>query len=261
MPSVTLLAKIYSDAQLNQVSRELESILEGLRVEVKVRGANPRGWVQASVSGEDQNVAIRYLADKIGLCPEGLENISKYSTFRGFITDLSRSRSEVLVDFGISSPRSIDATIPLHLLQTQLGDGRKIALAKLVELYGFCDRLPLNIRITAVDSAKKYVEAELSEKQQKQYADWTHSLLDRLLILGASSSEVDTAVERAESVRDIVRIEPLGMFEHAMACKLGTDAAGLVPRIGRELRKATLSVFNPRKVLGLLGGGSASSIS
>jgi hypothetical protein len=50
-----------------------------------------------------------------------------------------------------------------------------------------------------------------------------------------------------------VDVYSLGMFEHAVACKLGTDAAGLIPKVGRVLRKATLSVFNSRRVVGFLG--------
>jgi hypothetical protein len=46
------------------------------------------------------------------------------------------------------------------------------------------------------------------------------------------------------------------MFEHAVVCKLGTDAAGLIPKLGRILGRAVLSVFNPRRILGLLGDGS-----
>jgi len=47
------------------------------------------------------------------------------------------------------------------------------------------------------------------------------------------------------------------MFEHAVLCKLGTDAAGLIPRMGKNLRKAVFSVFNPRKILALFGDDSA----
>jgi len=35
--------------------------------------------------------------------------------------------------------------------------------------------------------------------------------------------------------------------------KLGTDATGLIPKIGRYMRKAEFVVFNPKKVRGLIG--------
>jgi len=40
----------------------------------------------------------------------------------------------------------------------------------------------------------------------------------------------------------------LGWLEHAIVCKLGTDAVGLIPAVGRFLRTATLAPFSPRKI-------------
>jgi hypothetical protein len=257
LPSITLLTRIYGNSQLDQVDGNLRSLLKGLKVKTNILETDSLGWVHVSISGEDENVAIRYLADNIGLCPVRLEKIRKYSTLAGYVRDPSKSKNELWVDIGVSSPSHVDAAVSLNQLQAQLGDGRKIALSKITELFGFCENLPLRIRVTNADLEKKYIEAELSEKQQKQYADWTRSLLDRLLVLGASHGEVMSAIRRAEFNRDIVKVESLGMFEHAVLCKLGTDAAGLIPRMGKNLRKAVFSVFNPRKILALFGDGSA----
>jgi hypothetical protein len=49
----------------------------------------------------------------------------------------------------------------------------------------------------------------------------------------------------------------MGMFEHALTCKLGTDAAGLISKIGRKLRNARFTVFNPRKIRKFLEPNSA----
>jgi hypothetical protein len=48
--------------------------------------------------------------------------------------------------------------------------------------------------------------------------------------------------------RDIVSIESLGMFEHALTCKLGTDAAGLISEIGKNMGNVRFQVFNPRNI-------------
>jgi hypothetical protein len=246
---------------LDQVAVNLESLLSGLKARARILGVDPLGWVRISISGEDENVAVRYLADNIGLCPTGLEKIRKYSTFKGYVTDPSRSKNELWVDIGLSSPSHVEAAVPLGRLQAQLGDGRKMALRTMNELFGFCENLPLHIRVTSVEFEKGHVEAELSKKQQEQFADWTRSLLDRLLILGASYGEVNSTIRRAELSRDVVKVESLGMFEHAVLCKLGTDAAGLIPKMGRSLRRAVFSVFNPRKILALLGYDSTLFVS
>jgi hypothetical protein len=77
--------------------------------------------------------------------------------------------------------------------------------------------------------------------------------LDRLIVLGAEFRDVERAVKISKHTRDVVRVEQLGLLEHGVVCKLGTDAVGLVPRLGRFLRSATLVPFSPRKIKSLIG--------
>ncbi|MEM3700282.1 MAG: DUF2110 family protein [Candidatus Bathyarchaeia archaeon] len=249
MPTVTLLLKVYDESQLELVEKSIKSILKGLKVETKICEITPHGMVQINVSGEDDKAALNYLDKEIGICPSSLENLSRYSEAKGRITSLNKSKTELYVDIGISSPNVLDVAIPIQHLQAQLVDGRKIALKKLVELYGFCGHLPLTIKILDINKERNYLEAMLSESQISQYRKWTKSFSDRLIILGASLFEVRLALKRARVNRDIINIEPLGLFENAVSCKLGTDAVGLVPKIGKMLGNATFSVFSPKKIL------------
>jgi hypothetical protein len=252
MPTVTLSEKIYSNSQLELLDKILKSKLEGLQVETKTIGVTPHGWVQIDITGSDEKVALHYLADEIGLCPMHVDDLEKFLMIKSHVIAMDTNRDELCVDIGVSSPRIIDTTISLQHLQAQLVDGRKIAFKKLAELFGFCENLPLTIKILNVDKEKNHAEAVLSEKQLDQYRNWMKSLLDRLIILGASVYDVRLALKRAGLNRDVLNIEPLGLFEFALACKLGTDAAGLIPKIGRNLRRATFSVFNPKRVLKFL---------
>ena len=250
MLTITLLAKAYDEARLRQVDGLLKTKLQGLKTEAQINGTTTRGWIRATVSGEDERAAVHYLADEIGLCPTNLERIEKFSTVEGRITGLNKNKGELRLDVGIFEPEVVDAEIPQSRLQAQLGDGRRIALGKLIELYGFCDNLPLAVKVSDLGRNKNRIEAMLSEKQLSIYRNWTESLLDRLIVLGASQQEVRSALERARSERDVVDVEPLGLLEFAVVCKLGTDAAGLIPRIGRSLRNAAFTVFNPRRIRG-----------
>jgi len=110
----------------------------------------------------------------------------------------------------------------------------------------------LKVKVVNVDAEENRIDAELAAEQVARFFNWRDSLLDRLLILGASLDQVKMAVEQADLGRDVIDIESLGMFEHALVCKLGTDAAGLVSRIGMRLRKAKFTVFNPKKVTAFL---------
>jgi len=253
MPTVTLLTKVYNNFQLKLVDKFLKSTLKGLRVETKIWGVTSRGWIQIAVSGEDENVALRYLADEMGLCPTYIEHVEKHSLIKGRITDLNKSKSQLFIDVGVFSPKIVDATIILQHLQAQLVDGRKVALKKFVELFGFYESLPLTVKISSINKEESRVEAMLSEKQLAQYRNWARSLLDRLIVLGAPLHEVKLALKMAGCNRDVVDIEPLGLFEYAVVCKLGTDATGLIPKIGKNLRKATFSIFNPKEILEFLG--------
>jgi hypothetical protein len=256
MPAVTLLVKVYNNSELKLVSDFLNATLEGLKVKAEVHGVTSRGWVQATVAGEDEKIALNYLTSEVGLCPAQLESLRRFSTVKGRVATLNRSKGEILVDIGVFSPNVVDATILLHHLQAQLVDGRKIALSKLDELFGLCKSLPLMVKILNIDMEKGRIEAMLPEKQLIQYGSWTKSLLDRLIVLGADLHDVESVLKAAECNRDVVSVEPLGLFEHALVCKLGTDAAGLIPKIGRNLRQATFSVFSPRRILKFLGDDS-----
>ncbi len=258
MPTITLLTKVYNNIQLKFVDKSLKSTLKGLKIETKICGVTPRGWVQITVSGEDEKVALHHLADEIGLCPTYLEHVGRFSTIKGCITALNKSDDKIHADIGVFSPNIVDATIPLNFLQAQLVDGRKVVLKTFVELFGFCENLPLTVKIFDINSEKSQICAVLSEKQIIQYRNWTRSLLDRLIILGAPLYEIRLALKIAECNRDVVSIEPLGLLEYAVACKLGTDAAGLIPKIGKKLLNATFSIFNPRKNLEFLGDYSIS---
>ncbi len=253
MSTVTLHTKVYRNFQLKTVEENLKFTLKGLAVEAKICGVTPSGWVQIEVSGEDEKVALLHLANEIGVCPTRLERVEKFLTIKGHITALNKSNSKLCTDIGVFLPNNIDAIISLNHLQAQLVDGRKVAFKKIVEFFGFCEQMPLNVKILSLNEEKRYVEAVLSERQIAQYGGWMKSLLDKLIIVGASLYEVKLALKIAKCDRDVVSIEPLGLFEHAVTCKLGTDAAGLIPKIGKNLRNATFSVFNPRKILEFLG--------
>ena len=252
MPVVTLLAKAYSNFQLRLVDKFLKSKIKGLNVETEISGITPRRWVQMTVSGEDEKVALHYLADEIGLCPTRLEDVERFAIIKGRIITMDKNKGELYVDIGVFSPKIIDTTIPLRHLQAQFVDGRKVAFKEIVELFGFCENLPLTVKILNVDREKNHVEVMLAEKQLNQYRNWMKSLLDQLIILGSSIYEVRLALRKAGLNRDVLNVEPLGLFEFAVTCKLGTDAAGLIPKIGKNLRSATFTIFDPKKLLEFL---------
>ena len=246
MTVLTLLTKINHGFQLKQVGKALTPLLKGLEVDAKILGTVADGWVQIDLAGEDEGVVTNYLIKEVGLCPSSFESVRKFSKLKGYIKNIGKGGSELSVDVGVFQPKIVCATVALRRLRGQLVDGREIALGRLAELFGLCEGLPLTVKVTDMNEEESCINAELSSKQIGRYAVWRESLLDRLLVLGSSLREIEVALQHAKLERDVIDVEPLGLLEHALTCKLGTDATGLIPKIGRNLKNAKFAVFNPK---------------
>jgi len=250
LAKLTLLTRIYNSHQLRQIDKILGELLDELNVDATITDNLAGRWVELDLSGEDESVATNLLAREIGFCPTNIENVKKFSSLKGYTVGLGKNE-ELIVDIGVFQPKPIYAAIPLLHLQTHLVSGKKFSLKKICELLSIGENVPLEIKVLNVDEKENHIEAELHSNQIKQFSSWRDSLLDRLLIIGASLYEINTALNQEHLNRDIIDTEQLGMFEYALVCKLGTDGTGLISRIGRKLRKAKFFVFEPKKVLAL----------
>ena len=249
MTLATLLEKAYGSFSVKPFEAVLWALCEDLRVKIRVKDTANRGWVQIDVSGEDEAVALRLLDREIGLAPISMGESVRSSALRGKVVDSIKSKAELRVDLGLPDAEIHNAAIPLWRLQAQLGDGKKIPLQRLIELFCLFEFAPVSIRIVGYASCDKGVyEAELSEVQLSRFSGWINSNLDRLIVSGANRRQVEKAIERAHHFRDIFEVETLGPLEHALLCKLGTDAVGLFPKLGPHLAAANLAPFSPRKI-------------
>lgn len=247
-----LLQKIYSRGSLRRFEEFLNRLCEGLKVELTDIGIMESGWVNIIVSGEDEKVAVRFLEKEIGLAPIAMGNIERFSVLRGRVTSFGRTKTKVFVDVGVFLPKTIYAMVPLQHLQGKLVDGRKFSLEKIVELFGFVDDFPLEVEVVEVSAGG--FEVELTERQLAFYKRWIDSRVDRLVVLGAMRESVREAIRGEMLNRDVLRVESLGFLEYVVVCKLGTDAVGLVSKLGRWLPKAGFVVFSPRRVLESVDG-------
>jgi len=249
MPIVTLLEKAYGPFNPDFFEPYFSSLCEGLQVELRVAGKTSRGWVQVDVSGEDENVAMRFLEQKIGLAPVTVTSLREFSLLKGRIVSSKLGEDSLRVDLGVSSPHLMDATIPLQTLRAQIADGKVFSLGRLIDLFCLFVNLPFEVKVVGdVVSKSDSVEAVLSEVQLSHVASWIDSHLDRLIILGTTASGVEDAIKRSRHIRDVIRVESLGLLEHAVLCKLGTEAKGLIPRFGPMLPHAVLAPFSPVKI-------------
>jgi len=253
MTLVKLLEKAYGSFSIKSFDALLLSLCEGLRVKVRVHGTSSRGWVQIEVSGEDEVVALRLLDREVGLAPSSAEGIGEFSVLRGKVVDSGKSKTELFVDVGLPDSEFCGSFVPLWRLQAQLSDGRKVSLQHLIELFCLFDFVPVSVRIVSdLNREKRAFEVEFSEVQLSRFSGWLGSNLDRVIALGASRRDVELAIDRARLLRDVFEVETFGLLEHALLCKLGTDAVGLLPKLGPYLAVSSLVPFSPRKIKQLI---------
>ena len=123
MTTLTLLIKAMNFGQVKQIDELLKTQFEELDVEVKVLSNSASRWVQVSLSGEDEAVAISYITKQIGTCPTSLENAKNQPVLKGYVAKVDLVKEELVVDVGIFEPTAIWATVSLASLQTQLAKG------------------------------------------------------------------------------------------------------------------------------------------
>jgi len=251
MVILTLFTKVHNKGQIKQIEMSLQTTFEDLDAQVQILNNQTNHWVKIKVTGEDENIAKSYITKQIGICPNNLNDITVGSELKGYIQKTD-TPGGLNVDVGILEPKPVYAHIPLTTLQTQLLEGKETPLKKITELFALSANLPINIKINNIRSTENIIEAELSTTQVEKFKNWQESLLDRLIILGATTDEVTSTLERTYLNRDIINTETIGLFEQILTCKLGTDATGLIPRIGRYMRNAQLSVFNPKKLVTII---------
>jgi hypothetical protein len=215
-------------------------------VEVKVLGNSVNKWVQVSVIGEDETVAASYIKKEIGTCPVSLDTVEKDSVLKGYVSKIDPDK--LVVDVGVFEPKVTQATVPLTALQRHLSGGKEDTLQKIAQAYAISEGVPLSVKVISKEDGT--LQAELSPEQIEKFQSWQQSLLDRLIILRASKDLVTSVLERTRLDRDVIDVETLGLFEYALTCKLGTDATGLIPRVGRYMRNTVLVVFSSKRSFG-----------
>ena len=257
MPTVTVLEKLYGSGSPETFERLYSSLVSGLNVQLIFAGTTDRGWIQLEVSGEDETAALSLLDREIGLAPVSLDKLKRFSVMRGKVVFSSKSEKELYVDLGVFSPKTCDAVVSEKRLCAQLADGKEVPLQELVELFCLYDNMPLEVKIVqGVEEGNKNVEAGLSEAQFSLFSRWVRCRFDRLIILGSLFYDVERAVKFSRHSRDIIKVESLGVLEQVVLCKLGTDAVGLIPKLGRYLKSSVLVPFSPKKILEAFGSPS-----
>lgn len=236
---------IKKDAALKIFREDLMNLIKNLSVNLESIGIDDRGWGYIDFSGADSEVLTEIIRGKYGIAPIDITELGVGDVTRGIVVD-STVGYGIYIDIGLRSSGQKDALYPLHAIRSQLADGEKLPLRQISKHFCFQEGFPLEVRVTDVNIESRKIEVELSDRQVSYFKDWTRFPFDRVILTGCSKNDLEEALDLSDLRRDIADVESISLTTHVLICKLGTDAPGVISRIGSHLRGVKAWAFQPR---------------
>ena len=230
---------------LRHLNDLLKDLALGLRVRHRIVGLTERGLIKLEIGGDDEEAFREVIQRRYGIAPVDLSNLESSDICRGFIIDSGKVGYGLYVDAGILKPKPIDGLYPLHSIRAQLTEGQQLPIRQIIDKYCFYDDFPLEVRIVKLKEGK--VEVELSDRQRESMAEWSALPFDRVIIYHALPHDLQSAIRSSSVERDLARVESLSLTTHLLTCKIGTQAPGIVAKLGSHLKGSRLFSFRPER--------------
>ncbi|MFT4921463.1 MAG: hypothetical protein ACI8XM_000660 [Haloarculaceae archaeon] len=218
---VVLATKVYvggsaRERALDGLNSMVADVLAGLEVDWEI-GLRDDDFPSVTLSGPDDVAARNLLREEWGeITPhleEGSVHVGTLESWDedGFVLDAGR-----------------EVRIPADQLGLGQGSPDQIRTR-----FGLVQHLPLSF--VAGDPPR------LADDQRDALYEWTRGT-GRLNVNSATRSEVRATINRAGHADDIVTVERLGLLEHSVVCREGTDPPGLLASVGEYLPAELLCV-------------------
>jgi hypothetical protein len=234
-------------ADFNSSLRDVLSALESkLSATTRISGFSQGGWAQVDVSGDDHEILEELISRNLGRTVSSFDLINLNDTYAGLIHGRLGGRLEVEV--GIEDPRPVSVKIDLNTLRAQLCDGKLRTINEITEAYCLQPESKITIRTTRLEPDSGMIEGWMADSQIDLFANLISSNLERLQAFHCTRTQVEAAVKRMNLERDVVSVESMTLTTHSVVCKLGTNAVGLIPKLGSVLRKSELMPFIPTRI-------------
>lgn len=231
-------------------TRNLESALNLLKGELsaftRLDSFSKKGWARIDVDGPDSEILSELIARELGRAQTDLATLSPNGVYDGIIAGQFHDNLEV--DIGTERPKPVNVKIALGTLRAQLADGKPLPGSEIVQGYCLFPGSRVSVRITRL-RPDGGVEGWFADSKINQLASWIATELDRIQIYDSYRSEIESAIKKSNLERDIVSLESMTLTAQSVVCKLGTDAVGLIPKLGSALRKRELNPFIPKRIL------------
>ena len=87
------------------------------------------------------------------------------------------------------------------------------------------------------------ISVELDDVARDHLVSWRKYPFDRVIVVGADRAFVENAVRASGLQSDVVKVESLSLFVQSVLCKIGTEAPGVIAKIGNRLRGVGLTSY------------------
>jgi hypothetical protein len=228
------------DIALNSLKGELDA---SYRFEAYSR----EGWARLDLKGEDSDVFRELIARDLTEAHTDASDLELQSNYEGIVC--GEADDHLDVDIGIEIPRPMTIKIGLEALRAQLGDGKPLRGNQIIHDYCLVPGSRATVRLTRFEPHAQVAEGWLADTQIERVSSKITTGLDRIQITDCFRREAEHAVKNSKTERDTIAVELETLTSQSIVCKLGTDAVGLIPKLGRILRKRKLDPFVPGRIL------------
>lgn len=221
------------------IAKALTKKANGLELESEF--SNQGQWLQVRARGEDADAFLNLLKQEYGEAPVLHSSLEKWDIVRGFVAGAGRIGYGVYVDIGVQDPRPKDALYPLYRMRAQLADGEPKSAREILDANALVDYVPLEMIVTELEGEK--ITVELDDAARDNLVEWRKYPFDRVIVVGADKTFVENAIRASGLESDVVKVESLSLFVQSVLCKIGTDAPGVIAKIGNRLRGVGLKSY------------------
>ena len=229
------------------INERLRRLAEGLDASARVKGFTGNGFTRIQVEGSDSEVLTELIRRKLNVAAEDISQLEVDDHFKAYVKRINPKKQSLEVEIGPLSAH-VKCEINEHALAAQLSDGRMVPIERTARTYCLHEGVPILTRITEIDRHRRQLQAWISDDQMDRFENWRRQRFHRILAIGDFRERICRAIRFSGVERDVIDIEELAFTTSCLVCKLGTEAPGIIAKIGRHIGKVRLHVFLPERL-------------
>jgi hypothetical protein len=218
----------------------------GLDVSVQL-GVTGNRFVNAEVLGSDSEFFVELIKREMGVAPRSLSEIEVDDNFKAFVNGIDTKRQSIEVEIGPVST-SVKSEIVREALIAQLCDGKNIPIDGVAQTYCIQEGTPILVRIRSINPERRQIAVWISDDQVARFEQWRRERTHRIIAVGGPREKLNEAIRLSKMQRDIIQVEELSFTASSLVCKLGTDAPGIIAKIGHYMSEFKLYAFLPERL-------------